>query len=53
VLDRSKLDSLRIECGGWGSAFMVGEIRFGATYLDVVPGAPPSTPARTPLQTNK
>ena len=53
IMDQSKLDSLRIESGGWGSSFMVGEIRFGATYRDVMPGAPPSTPARTPLQTNK
>jgi hypothetical protein len=53
VLDQAKLDSLRIESGGWGSSFMVGEIRFGATYRDVVPAAPPSTPERTPSQTIK
>ena len=42
VLDQSKLDSLRIECGGWGSSFMVGEIRFGATYADVIGGVSPA-----------
>jgi hypothetical protein len=46
VLDQSTLDSLRIECGGWGGSFLVGEIRFGATYRDVVPGELPAASVR-------
>ena len=41
VMDQSNFDSLRIECQG-GDGMTIGEIRFGATYADVIGGVSPA-----------
>ena len=44
VMDQSNLDSIRIESQG-GEGLTIGELRFGATYADVVGRVPTQTPS--------